>query len=197
MTSYFTIRIKAESLYKVSGSKHYGFSYEVDSEEEVKAILKSMREEHSLANHVCYAFRIGANLDFYRSSDDGEPSGTAGKQILGQIQSFGLTNVLVIAVRYFGGVKLGTSGLIDAYKTAASLVLESSGKEQKLVMTKIGLQFGYNEKPQVMKALKLFNYKKIESIQNVDGSEKILFLLAVEKKEALLKKLPANVEVLN
>ncbi len=112
-------------MYKERGSKFYGFAIPCSSEDEAKVHLNKLRKEHHLAVHVCYAFRFGSDKKIYRSSDDGEPSNSAGPPILGQIQSFDLTNVLVAVVRYYGGTNLGVGGLINAYRTAAKLAIEN------------------------------------------------------------------------
>ena len=107
-------------------SRFLGFAFPVNSEEDIKSILNQLKDDHPKANHHCYAWRLGLSKNLYRANDDGEPSGSAGRPILGQIDSFELTNVLVVIVRYFGGVKLGVSGLIKAYKGCAKLCLEEA-----------------------------------------------------------------------
>lgn len=195
MSDYKTIRKGASAIYKVSGSKHLAFSFEVETEVAAKAEVEKIRIEHAKANHVCYAYRLGSDFSTYKFSDDGEPSGTAGRPIYGQIQSYGLTNVLVVVVRYFGGVKLGTGGLIDAYKTAASLVLESSESVMKKEQTLFRIDFNFYDKPEVMKLLKQFEFKKLNSQIDECGAESIFFSIEKEKKEAFERKLPQNIKL--
>ena len=116
----------AEILFKEKNSKFFGYAFPVQTETEVKPILDTLRKQHPNAVHYCYAYQIGTENILYRANDDGEPSNTAGTPIYGQIQSYNLTNVLIVVVRFFGGIKLGVGGLIAAYRTAAQLTLESS-----------------------------------------------------------------------
>ncbi len=124
--SYQTIAQPVESELKEKGSKFFGFAFPVADENEIKSYLNHLKEIHPKATHHCYAWRLGTDENLFRVQDDGEPSGTAGKPILGQIDRFGLTNCLVVSVRYFGGTKLGVSGLISAYKTNAGETLEQA-----------------------------------------------------------------------
>lgn len=119
MAEYFSIEPVENILYKDKGSKFIGYAYPVKDEAAIKEKLECIRQEHPKATHHCYAYRLGLDKNNYRTNDDGEPNGTAGKPILGQIDSIGITNTLVVVVRYFGGTKLGVSGLIDAYKETA------------------------------------------------------------------------------
>lgn len=150
-------------MYRVLGSKHIGLAYEVYSEEEIKIILDQLWTEHHQATHICYAWRIGWEKKHYRINDDGEPSGTAGKPIFGQIQSFDLTNVLVAVIRYYGGTKLGTSGLIDAYKTASKLAIENAEIKCVPVMDHYKATFSYDVMPAAMKLLKDLDFEKIDA----------------------------------
>lgn len=120
-----------EILYKEKNSKFFGYAFPISSEDEAKIILESLRKQHSSAGHCCYAFQIGTDKIQFRANDDGEPSNSAGMPIYGQIQSFDVTNVLVVVVRYFGGVKLGVGGLISAYKISAQMALETSEIAEK------------------------------------------------------------------
>lgn len=122
--TYLTIEQSVNSLYKEKGSKFYGFAYPVKNEDDIRSHLDALREIHPKATHHCYAWRLGLDRNHYRANDDGEPAGTAGKPILGQIDSLKITNCLVVSVRYFGGTKLGVSGLISAYKGSARETLE-------------------------------------------------------------------------
>jgi uncharacterized YigZ family protein len=155
--TYFTLSIPSESLYKVKGSKHFGFAYPVQTEEQIKRYLEELRKTHHTARHHCYAWRLGASLTHFRANDDGEPSNSAGKPILGQIQSFELTDVLIVVVRYFGGTKLGVGGLIDAYRTAARMAIEAGEITERQVMTSLTAHFPYPLLGGVMKVLKDFN----------------------------------------
>ena len=122
--TYKTISFPSEEiLFKEKNSKFFGYSFPILSEEEVKPIVDSLRKQYPNAVHYCYAYLIGTEMTIHRANDDGEPSNTAGIPIYGQIQSFGVTNVLVVVVRFFGGVKLGVGGLISAYRTTAQMVL--------------------------------------------------------------------------
>lgn len=159
---FLTVKGVSESLYKVKGSKHFGYCFPVRTEEEIKDRLEEVRKEHHSARHHCYAWRLGADKKRYRANDDGEPSNSAGKPILGQIQSFDLTNVLIVVVRYFGGVKLGVGGLIDAYRTSAKLAIEAGKIESRFVMDQIKVDFPYDAMGNVMRVMKEFNLEMVE-----------------------------------
>jgi len=154
---FSTIERKAVAEFKDRGSKFLAYAYPVESTDEFKKILEELRKEHPKANHHCFAYRIGLDNNLFRVSDDGEPSGTAGKQILGQIDSKQLTNILIIVVRYFGGTLLGVPGLINAYKTAASLVLQVTPIIQKPIEEKYTLHFDYTQMNDVMMVVKQLN----------------------------------------
>lgn len=142
------------SLYKDKGSKFYGYAYPVKSEKEIENILENLKKEHHKARHWCYAWRLGEYYDQYRINDDGEPSGSAGLPIYGQIQSKNVTNVLIVVVRYFGGTKLGVSGLITAYKTTAQSVLEHAEIIEKTIDNQYVLTFTYEDMNKVQRILK-------------------------------------------
>jgi uncharacterized YigZ family protein len=152
--TYLSIESPAEGIFKDRGSKFIAFAFPVVSEMQVKEVLAQLRKEHSGANHHCYAFRLGADQQHFRSNDDGEPSGTAGKPILGQIQSNDLTNILIVVVRYFGGTLLGVSGLISAYRTAAANALANAKIVERQVKEVYELSFQYPAMNEVMKILK-------------------------------------------
>ena len=154
MAIFRTIQATSEGFYKEKGSKFLAFAVPVTSEDEVKAFIAQKRKEHHLAVHVCSAFRLGADLKLYRSSDDGEPSNSAGPPILGQIQAFELTNILIAVVRYYGGTNLGVGGLISAYKTAAKAALENAQLIEKEEMELFELTCTYEQMPKVMSFLK-------------------------------------------
>lgn len=152
--TYLTLASPAQGLYKEKGSKFLAFAYPVETEQEIKEIIEKLRKEYYDARHHCYAYVLGARQEIYRANDDGEPSSTAGKPIHGQILSYGLTNVLVVVVRYFGGTKLGTSGLINAYKTATNDALGQARTIEKIVMRQYELSFPYEQMNQVMRIIK-------------------------------------------
>lgn len=157
MSVFKTVKKVGEGLYKEKGSKFLGFAFPCSSEEEAKNKLIQLRKEHHLAVHVCYAFRFGGDKKQFRASDDGEPSNSAGPPILGQIQSFDLTNVLVAVVRYYGGTNLGVGGLINAYRTAAKKAIENSEIINDEEQIKIQVSFTYENLPKVMKLIKSHN----------------------------------------
>ncbi len=162
--TYKTIEKSFESeVYKVKGSKFIGYVFPVKNEEQIKKNLKDVKEKHYKARHWCYAWQIGYNDKAkYRANDDGEPSNSAGQPILGQIHSFGLTDVLVIVVRYFGGTKLGVGGLVSAYKTAAKMVLETAEIKNKTINYSFGITFEYKDMDKVLRVLKETNATIIE-----------------------------------
>jgi len=153
--TYKTIGFPTEEvLYKSKNSKFFGYCFPVSSEEEVVQILKKLRKEHYSARHWCYAFQLGTEQTYYRINDDGEPSGTAGLPIYGQIQSFELTNILLVVVRYFGGTKLGVSGLVSAYKETAKMTLENAEIIEKTIDKQFVIKFEYNDINLVMRIIK-------------------------------------------
>ena len=152
--SYKTITDKSEGLYKEKMSKFISFAIPISTAEEAKELVKSYQKEYYDARHVCWAYMIGAARTEFLSNDNGEPSGTAGKPILGQINSFGLTNVLIVVIRYFGGIKLGTSGLIVAYREAAAEALRTANIVEMHEQTVITFTFPYLGMNDVMKLIK-------------------------------------------
>ncbi len=157
MDSYKTITKKSEGQFKDKGSKFFAIAFPVNTEEEIKSILHQLKKEHHSARHHCYAWRLGTEEITFRANDDGEPSSTAGKPILGQLLSFELTNILVIVVRYFGGTLLGTSGLINAYRTATADALRNAEITTKIIENQFTLKFTYNEMNEVMQIIKQEN----------------------------------------
>lgn len=151
---YYTLRSNSESFFKEKGSKFYTYAFHVKSEDDIKARLEEIRKKHYDARHHCYAYYLGQKQEISRANDDGEPSNSAGKPILGQLQAFDLTNSLVIVVRYFGGTKLGVGGLIQAYKEGAKLALEVAEIEEKTIDIPYVVHFGYPEMNTVMRFLK-------------------------------------------
>lgn len=151
---YKSISAPSEGLFKDQGSRFIALAYPVESEAEVKALLEAARKEYHDARHHCVAYRLGCGGELWRASDDGEPAGSAGRPILGQIDSAGLSDVAVIVVRYFGGIKLGIPGLIRAYKNATADALEKAPKCEKIAGSWMRLSFGYGSLPEVMKTIK-------------------------------------------
>ncbi|MBP1225032.1 IMPACT family protein [Flavobacterium sp. 1355] len=154
--TYQTIASESEEvLFKEKGSKFFGYAFPLQSEDEVKPIIESLKKLHPHAVHYCYAYQLGtAPKISYRANDDGEPGNTAGAPIYGQIQSFGLTNVLVVVVRIFGGTKLGVGGLIAAYKTTAQMALEISEIVEKTIDVHFLISFDYKNMNKVMRVIK-------------------------------------------
>ena len=153
--TYKTLAAPSEEvLFKEKNSKFFGLAFPVTNEEEVKNILTEIKKAHFSARHWCYAYQIGTEKIQYRANDDGEPNNSAGMPIYGQIQSFEVTNVLVVVVRYFGGVKLGVGGLISAYKTAAQMALENATIIEKTIDKHFLIHFDYKNMNKVMRIIK-------------------------------------------
>ena len=153
--TYNTIAFPSEEiLFKEKGSKFFGYAFPITSEEDVKPIIEVLRKKHPTACHYCYAHQIGSEKISYRANDDGEPSNSAGMPIYGQIQSFSVTNTLVVIVRIFGGTKLGVGGLITAYKTAAQLTLENCSIIEKTIDIHYLISFDYKNMNKVMRIIK-------------------------------------------
>ena len=179
--SYKTItQASKEGLFKDRGSKFYGYAFPVSNEEEIKEKIELLKKQHYNARHWCYAWQLGENYDHYRANDDGEPSNSAGMPIYGQLQSFNLTNVLVIVVRYFGGTKLGVGGLIKAYKNGARLALKNSTIINKTINEEFLIKFEYPEMNTVMRIIKDENI----SIINQKLELNCEFIISIRKKEA-------------
>lgn len=152
--TYRSIAARSEGLYKDNGSRFLAFACPVETEEEVKGIVDALRKEYHDARHHCFAYRLGLDGARWRANDDGEPSGSAGRPILGQIDSAGLSDVLVVVVRYFGGVKLGIPGLIRAYKTATQEALAAAQAVEKTAARRFRITFDYLSMNAVMRVLK-------------------------------------------
>ena len=153
--TYNTIDFTPEEiLFKEKNSKFFGYAFPIQSEEEVKPLIDTLRKQHPNAGHFCYAYQLGTDIISYRANDDGEPSNTAGMPIYGQIQSFSVTNILIVVVRIFGGVKLGVGGLISAYKTTAQLTLESCEITEKTIDIHFTISFDYKNMNKVMRVIK-------------------------------------------
>ncbi len=154
---YYTIEKTGNAETRDRGSRFIAYAFPLETVEDFKIALDSIKKEHPKASHHCFAYRIGLDKNLFRVSDAGEPSGTAGKPILGQIDSKGLTNICIIVVRYFGGTLLGVPGLINAYKTAASLVLQVTPIVPKPIEENYGLHFDYTQMNEVMMVVKQIN----------------------------------------
>lgn len=141
-------------VFKDRNSKFYGFAFPVHDEDDVKLHIENLKKEHHSARHWCYAYQIGTETIKYRANDDGEPNNSAGMPIYGQIQSFDLTNVLIVVIRYYGGVKLGVGGLINAYRTAAQFALDASKIIEKAIKERFQLKFEYKNLSKVMRLIK-------------------------------------------
>lgn len=171
-----------ETLFKEKNSKFYGYAYPVSNEDEVKQILEGLRKQHHSARHWCYAFQLGTDEKklYYRANDDGEPSNSAGMPIYGQIQSFEVTNVLVVSVRYFGGVKLGVGGLISAYRTSAQMALEASDIVERTIDVHYKIKFGYQNMNKVMRVIKEKNLDIVSQKMEMDCE----IVISTRKKNA-------------
>ena len=179
MDSYLTIATLTEGIYKEKGSKFIAFSIPVENAEQVKELVKSYKKEYYDARHVCFAYMIGAERKEWRANDDGEPSGTAGRPILGQINSRELTNILLIVVRYFGGILLGTGGLTTAYKEAAADALNQAQIIEKTVDSEITIHFEYTLMNNVMRIVKENNAQILDQ-----GYDNECFMkLSIRKQE--------------
>ena len=161
--TYKTIELPSEALFKDKGSRFLAYAYPVKNETEIKEIVARIKKEHHSARHHCYAWRLGQNSENYRANDDGEPSGTAGRPILGQILSRGLTNILVVVVRYFGGTLLGVSGLINAYREAASEALKVAITVDKIVEQHVRITFSYAGMNDIMQLIKEMQLEIVHS----------------------------------
>ena len=167
---YKTIQTSSEGIYKEKGSKFLSFTYRVNSEEAIKQHLTTLKKEYHDARHHCYAWRLEPEKTRYRVNDDGEPSGSAGRPIYGQIVSRDLTNLLLVVVRYFGGTLLGVGGLINAYRSAASDALDRTSIIECRVYDRLRLEFGYDRMNAVMKVIKDFQLDFEEQKFDLDCS---------------------------
>lgn len=177
--SYRTLSAPSTGEFKDRGSKFIAYAWPVHTEEEALAHLEALRKEHFKARHHCFAWRFGPDGARFRANDDGEPSGTAGRPMLGQLDAFGLTDVVVVVVRYFGGTLLGTSGLIQAYREATAEALRAATIVEKIVCDAFQLDFDYALMPDVMNAV-----KKLElEITQQDFGERGLLQVAIRQSE--------------
>ena len=184
---YTTISAASTGEFKDRGSKFLAYTYAVYSADDIKNRLEEVRKLHPKARHHCFSWRLGTDGTQYRANDDGEPSGTAGRPILGQIDSFGLTNVLVVVVRYFGGTKLGVSGLINAYKRATIDAFEQAETIEKTVDNVYQLTFGYEIMSDVMNFVKKANLQVIK--QEFEATGLIEFALRQSETEHILEQI--------
>ncbi|NQY05783.1 MAG: YigZ family protein [Flavobacteriaceae bacterium] len=170
----------AGDLFKDRGSKFFGYAFPITSEEDVKIQIEELKKEHHTARHWCYAWQLGTEKIRYRANDDGEPSNSAGQPIYGQIQSFDVTNVLLVVVRYFGGTKLGVGGLINAYRTGAQLALENATIIEKTIDFHYQLIFDYPLMNKVMRIIKEHDLRIINQKLELHCE----YTLAIRKKDA-------------
>lgn len=184
MSKYKTISNETIGEFRDKGSKFLAYTYPIRAEQIVAQKIELLKKEHSKARHWCYAWRLGLDKNSYRANDDGEPSGTAGRPILGQIDSFGLTNVLVVVVRYFGGTLLGTSGLIQAYKESTADALSQANIVTQTVCDFYQITFEYAQMPDVMNALKKMDLEVLNKSFNEKGSLEIA--IPIDKIDEIL-----------
>jgi len=181
--SYNTIEKESEGVFKDRGSKFIARAFPVETEEQIKEILTLLRKEYYDARHHCYAYRINPEDEQFRSNDDGEPSGTAGKPILNQLLSKELMNILVVVIRYFGGTKLGVSGLIHAYKTATLDAIENSTTVNRFIFRQVVIRFEY---PMMNSVMKLVKEEEVEMLeQNFD----LNCVIKIQIKKSALEKI--------
>ena len=200
MLNYKTIKTPSnEVLYKDKGSKFFGYAFPIETDAEVNAALAALKQKHSCAGHFCYAYQRGIETTYYRTSDDGEPKNSAGLPIYGQLQAFGITNTLIVIVRYFGGTKLGVGGLISAYKRTAKLSLENSKIICLDVLVTFKISFAYQNLSQVMRVIK--KNRLILKSQRLEMECEVLILVKKNKLESTKIAFDAfhkiKVEILN
>lgn len=187
MDVYYTIKGEGSGKYTEKMSRFLSFAVPVDDAVKAKEIIKKYQNDYHDARHVCWAWMLGPGRTDWQLNDNGEPSGTAGKPILGQINSFGLTNVLVIVVRYFGGIKLGTSGLIAAYREAAKLALDDAGVKECRQMCRLLVEFSYETADGVMKVIKSDGVETVE--KRFDNMCSALIEFPLDMKEEITGRL--------
>ncbi|MGB0891736.1 MAG: IMPACT family protein [Flavobacteriaceae bacterium] len=179
--TYKTIDVASEEiLFKDRNSKFFGYAFPVLNEEDVKEALERLKKQHHSARHFCYAWQFGTDKIRFRANDDGEPSNSAGMPIYGQIQTFDVTNVLIVSVRYFGGTKLGVGGLINAYRTSAQLALEASKILEKTIDVQYQLKFGYDLMNKVQRVIKEKQLQIVNQKLELDCE----YIISVRKKDA-------------
>jgi len=182
--TYYTLEgVSGPAIFKDRKSKFLGYAYPVTSVEEIKDFLEQLKKEHHNARHWCYAYRLGIETIEERANDDGEPSNSAGMPILNQIKAKNLTNVLVVVVRYFGGVKLGVGGLINAYKTTAQMVLDEAQIVEKIRTKEIIIRFDYPQMNQVMRIIKARHLDIVK--QNLAEKGEIILAVRLDDYEKI------------
>ena len=189
--SYHTLAGPAEAIYKEKSSKFLAYAYPVESEEEIRTLLDALRKKYYDATHLCYAWRLGPHGETFRANDDGEPSGTAGKPILGQLLSNELVNCLIVVVRYFGGTKLGVSGLIGAYKESAAEAIRAAEIVERTVDTVVEVEFSYLAMNDVMRIVKEMQPEVLG--QQFDNACTMTLSIRRSRSQQLLERL-RNVE---
>lgn len=189
--TYRSISSRSEGLFKDNGSRFIALAYPVETEDEIKTIVASLKKEYHDARHHCYAYRLGLDGAVFRANDDGEPSSSAGRPILGQIDSYGLSDVLVVVVRYFGGIKLGIPGLIRAYKTSTQDALDHARIVEKVAGENYHVEFGYLSMNSVMKVIKDMSLP--QSNQTFDVQCGIDVRVRLSQKEDFLARM-SNIE---
>lgn len=196
---YYTIAAVSEGLYKEKGSKFLAFAHPVKNEEEIKCLLEESRKTYYDARHHCYAYILTPERNIFRANDDGEPNHSAGDPILGQIKAKELTNVLVIVVRYFGGTKLGVSGLIHAYKTAAEEALNNSNVLTIEIKESAVIQYGYEDTNEIMRLVNDLNLdiedQKFEASCKMKVNVRVNYKISLKEKVNLLKELGHDVSL--
>ena len=185
--TYKTIETSSNGIYKEKGSKFISCAYPITNEDNIKEHIQNIKQKYFDANHRCFAWKLGINNNNWRTNDDGEPSGTAGKPILGQIKSHELTNIIIFVIRYFGGTKLGTSGLINAYKSAAANAIDNAIIVEKTVNILYEIFFSYDVLNDVMRTIKEEGILIIS--QKFDLNCSITFSVRVAKSENIITKL--------
>lgn len=191
--TFLTLSRSSESLYKEKGSKFIGRAYPVSTEEEVKEVLEELRKTYYDARHHCYAYILGPKGEKYRANDDGEPNHSAGDPILGQIRSNELSNTLIVVIRYFGGTKLGVSGLINAYKTAAADAITANEIKEVVVKETIHIRYGYESTNEIMRLIKDFELDILEQEFTADCRMKLAIRQSMHA--SLIEKLEMLEEV--
>ncbi|MGI6339887.1 MAG: IMPACT family protein [Bacteroidales bacterium] len=185
--TYLTVKYNSSGTYKEKGSRFIAQAFHVSDQEEIKSIVERIKKEHHSARHNCYAYMLGAERLNWRINDDGEPSGTAGRPILGQINAFNLTDVLIVVTRYFGGILLGTSGLKNAYKRAAAEAINNNEITEMVLKESIKLFFPYQSLNDVMKIIKEENLSSTDQLFEAECSMRVDFRLT--EKEKILNRL--------
>lgn len=189
--AYKTIAAPSTGEFRDRGSKFLAYAYPVYEEDTIQEHLAALKKEHLKARHHCYAWRLGTDGLQFRANDDGEPSGTAGRPILGQIDSFELTNVFVVVVRYFGGTKLGTSGLINAYKLSAAAALENAEIIERLLEAVYSVEFDYSLMSDVMNAVKHFDIEIVK--QEFTDKGYLQIAIRLSETEEKLRRMRAQI----